>query len=181
LTSCAGRSPPGTASRAPPTSSKSSGGPDERPGRSVLRDGRRPGPDGLGRAMAASLLRSGHPVKVWNRTAGRADDHIDRGVTLAPTPTAAVAASELTILSPVQGRRRIGCPAVPGACPAAAGGDCGCPPRSPPPSTSTRRRQFVWPQPGRPAGARTSCRGPDQHRSTVLDLKAIDREPHSPR
>ncbi|ORT96042.1 6-phosphogluconate dehydrogenase, partial [Frankia casuarinae] len=53
----------------------------------------------MGRAMAASLLRSGHPVTVWNRTEGRADDLIVRGATLAPTATAAVAASELTILS----------------------------------------------------------------------------------
>ncbi|ABW12962.1 6-phosphogluconate dehydrogenase NAD-binding [Parafrankia sp. EAN1pec] len=53
----------------------------------------------MGRATAAALLRSGHPVTVWNRTAGRADDLIARGATLAPTPTAAVAASELTILS----------------------------------------------------------------------------------
>ncbi|CAJ61795.1 MULTISPECIES: NAD(P)-dependent oxidoreductase [Frankia] len=53
----------------------------------------------MGRAMAASLLRSGHPVTVWNRTPGRADDLVAGGATLAPTPTAAVAASELTILS----------------------------------------------------------------------------------
>ncbi|SQE00720.1 MULTISPECIES: NAD(P)-dependent oxidoreductase [unclassified Parafrankia] len=53
----------------------------------------------MGRAMAASLLRSGHPVTVWNRTARRADDLVAGGATLAPTPTAAVAASGLTILS----------------------------------------------------------------------------------
>ncbi|MEX5635514.1 NAD(P)-dependent oxidoreductase [Parafrankia sp. FMc2] len=53
----------------------------------------------MGRAMAASLLRSGHPVTVWNRTARRADDLVAGGATLAPTPAAAVASSELTILS----------------------------------------------------------------------------------
>ncbi|CUU54763.1 3-hydroxyisobutyrate dehydrogenase [Parafrankia irregularis] len=53
----------------------------------------------MGRATAASLLRSGHPVTVWNRTAGRADDLVAAGAVLAPTPHAAVAASELIILS----------------------------------------------------------------------------------
>ncbi|KPM54082.1 6-phosphogluconate dehydrogenase [Frankia sp. R43] len=53
----------------------------------------------MGQAMATALLRSGHPVTVWNRTAGRGADLIARGATLAPTPAAAVAASELTILS----------------------------------------------------------------------------------
>ncbi|MCK9904723.1 6-phosphogluconate dehydrogenase [Parafrankia colletiae] len=53
----------------------------------------------MGRAMATSLLRAGHPVTVWNRTARRADDLVADGATLAPTPAAAVAASELTILS----------------------------------------------------------------------------------
>lgn len=53
----------------------------------------------MGRAMTEALLRSGHSVTVWNRTPGRADDLIGRGAILAPTPTAAVAASELIILS----------------------------------------------------------------------------------
>ncbi|MQA90412.1 MAG: NAD(P)-dependent oxidoreductase [Gemmatimonas sp.] len=53
----------------------------------------------MGRAMAAALMRAGHRVTVWNRTPSRADELVAEGATLAPTPTAAVAASELTILS----------------------------------------------------------------------------------
>ncbi|MCZ7420722.1 NAD(P)-binding domain-containing protein [Verrucosispora sp. WMMA2121] len=53
----------------------------------------------MGQAMAAALLRAGHPVTLWNRTPSRADALVRRGATLAPTPAAAVAASELTILS----------------------------------------------------------------------------------
>ncbi|EFC83197.1 NAD(P)-dependent oxidoreductase [Parafrankia sp. EUN1f] len=53
----------------------------------------------MGRAMVASLLRSGHPVTVWNRTEKRADHLVAGGATLAPTPTAAVTASKLIILS----------------------------------------------------------------------------------
>ncbi|GIJ68544.1 NAD(P)-dependent oxidoreductase [Virgisporangium ochraceum] len=50
----------------------------------------------MGRAMTVALLRGGHAVTVWNRTPGRADG---LGATLAPTPHAAVGASDLTILS----------------------------------------------------------------------------------
>lgn len=53
----------------------------------------------MGQAMAATLIRAGHPVTVWNRTPSRADALVAAGATLAPTPAAAVAASELTILS----------------------------------------------------------------------------------
>lgn len=53
----------------------------------------------MGQAMAATLMRAGHPVTVWNRTPSRADGLVAAGATLAPTPAAAVAASELTILS----------------------------------------------------------------------------------
>ncbi|MEV4760373.1 NAD(P)-binding domain-containing protein [Micromonospora sp. NPDC049559] len=53
----------------------------------------------MGRAMAASLLRAGHPVTVWNRTPGRADGLVAEGATAAPTPAPAVAASELILLS----------------------------------------------------------------------------------
>jgi 3-hydroxyisobutyrate dehydrogenase-like beta-hydroxyacid dehydrogenase len=53
----------------------------------------------MGRATAATLMRAGHPVTVWNRTPGRADELVAEGATLAPTPAAAVAASDLTILS----------------------------------------------------------------------------------
>ncbi|GAB3849981.1 NAD(P)-binding domain-containing protein [Micromonospora andamanensis] len=53
----------------------------------------------MGQAMAAALLRAGHPVTLWNRTPSRADGLVAEGATLAPSPAAAVAASELTILS----------------------------------------------------------------------------------
>ncbi|GIJ78723.1 3-hydroxyisobutyrate dehydrogenase [Micromonospora phaseoli] len=53
----------------------------------------------MGRAMAATLTRAGHPVTVWNRTPSRAEDLVAAGATLAPTPLAAVAASEVIILS----------------------------------------------------------------------------------
>lgn len=53
----------------------------------------------MGQAMAATLLRAGHPVTVWNRTPSRADDLVKAGATLAADPASAVAASPLTILS----------------------------------------------------------------------------------
>jgi 3-hydroxyisobutyrate dehydrogenase-like beta-hydroxyacid dehydrogenase len=53
----------------------------------------------MGRAMAAALLRAGHPVTVWNRTPNRADELVAAGSTLAPTPAAAIDDSDLTILS----------------------------------------------------------------------------------
>ncbi|MFC7549762.1 NAD(P)-dependent oxidoreductase [Plantactinospora sp. GCM10030261] len=53
----------------------------------------------MGRAMAAALLRAGHPLTVWNRTPGRADELVAAGAKLASTPAEAVAASPLTVLS----------------------------------------------------------------------------------
>jgi 3-hydroxyisobutyrate dehydrogenase-like beta-hydroxyacid dehydrogenase len=53
----------------------------------------------MGQAMVRSLLREGHQVTVWNRTASRAADVVAAGATLAATPADAVAASELVILS----------------------------------------------------------------------------------
>lgn len=53
----------------------------------------------MGQAMAATLLKAGHPVTVWNRTPSRAGGLVASGATLAPTPRDAVAASGLTILS----------------------------------------------------------------------------------
>ncbi|MBQ1051240.1 NAD(P)-dependent oxidoreductase [Micromonospora sp. C51] len=53
----------------------------------------------MGQAMAVALMRAGHPVTLWNRTPSRADALVAGGATLAPSPAAAVAASELTILS----------------------------------------------------------------------------------
>ncbi|MFI6646514.1 NAD(P)-dependent oxidoreductase [Streptomyces sp. NPDC050529] len=53
----------------------------------------------MGRAMTRTLLAAGHPVTVWNRTAGRADGVVAEGATLAATPRAAVEASDLVVLS----------------------------------------------------------------------------------
>lgn len=53
----------------------------------------------MGQAMTRTLLAAGHPVTVWNRTAGRADGVVADGATLAATPVEAVEASDLVILS----------------------------------------------------------------------------------
>ncbi|WP_327706318.1 NAD(P)-binding domain-containing protein [Streptomyces decoyicus] len=53
----------------------------------------------MGQAMTRTLLAAGHPVTVWNRTAGRADGVVTDGATLAVTPSEAVKASDLVILS----------------------------------------------------------------------------------
>lgn len=53
----------------------------------------------MGQAMATVLLKAGHRVTVWNRTASRADRLVAAGATRAATPAEAVAASDLTILS----------------------------------------------------------------------------------
>lgn len=53
----------------------------------------------MGHAMATALLDKGHQVTLWNRTASRADDLVERGAMLAATPEEAVAANELVILS----------------------------------------------------------------------------------
>ncbi|MFC9230111.1 NAD(P)-dependent oxidoreductase [Streptomyces decoyicus] len=53
----------------------------------------------MGQSMTRTLLASGHPVTVWNRTASRADGVVTDGATLAVTPGEAVKASDLVILS----------------------------------------------------------------------------------
>ncbi|MFD3416681.1 NAD(P)-dependent oxidoreductase [Streptomyces decoyicus] len=53
----------------------------------------------MGQAMTRTLLASGHRVTVWNRTASRADGVVTDGATLAVTPSEAVKASDLVILS----------------------------------------------------------------------------------
>jgi 3-hydroxyisobutyrate dehydrogenase-like beta-hydroxyacid dehydrogenase len=53
----------------------------------------------MGQAMAASLLGAGHPVTVWNRTPGRADDLVAAGAVRADTPAEALSAADLVILS----------------------------------------------------------------------------------
>jgi 3-hydroxyisobutyrate dehydrogenase-like beta-hydroxyacid dehydrogenase len=53
----------------------------------------------MGQAMARALMAAGHQVTVWNRTPRRADALVAEGATLAATPAAAVAGSDLVILS----------------------------------------------------------------------------------
>ncbi|MET9355056.1 NAD(P)-binding domain-containing protein [Streptomyces sp. NPDC006617] len=53
----------------------------------------------MGQAIANTLLTAGHPVTVWNRTAGRADGVVAAGATRAKTPREAVGASDLVLLS----------------------------------------------------------------------------------
>ncbi|GAB2587045.1 NAD(P)-dependent oxidoreductase [Kribbella endophytica] len=53
----------------------------------------------MGRAMAGAFLGKGYRVTVWNRTAGRADELVTAGASLAATAGDALAASELVVLS----------------------------------------------------------------------------------
>ncbi len=55
----------------------------------------------MGRPMSLNLLKAGHSVTVWNRTASRASDLVAAGAKLAKTPREAAAASEIlfTIVS----------------------------------------------------------------------------------
>ncbi|MFC5954513.1 NAD(P)-dependent oxidoreductase [Streptomyces pratens] len=53
----------------------------------------------MGQAMTRTLLAAGYPVTVWNRTAGRADGVVADGATRAATPSEAVEAGDLVILS----------------------------------------------------------------------------------
>lgn len=52
----------------------------------------------MGTALAATLVRKGHSVTVWNRTPSRAEPLASAGATIAATPAEAVAASDLTIV-----------------------------------------------------------------------------------
>jgi 3-hydroxyisobutyrate dehydrogenase-like beta-hydroxyacid dehydrogenase len=51
----------------------------------------------MGRPMAANLLKAGHTLTVWNRTASRAHDLVAAGATLAKNPAEVAAASDLLI------------------------------------------------------------------------------------
>ena len=51
----------------------------------------------MGSRMAWALLRAGHAVTVWNRTAGRDEELVARGAFRAATPRDAVAGAEFTI------------------------------------------------------------------------------------
>jgi 3-hydroxyisobutyrate dehydrogenase len=52
----------------------------------------------MGAAMAANLLRAGHELTVWNRTAGRAAELVEAGAREAATPADVGRASEVTVV-----------------------------------------------------------------------------------
>jgi 3-hydroxyisobutyrate dehydrogenase len=52
----------------------------------------------MGAGMARSLLRAGHDVRVWNRTAARAQPLADDGATVADTAAAAVDGAEVVLV-----------------------------------------------------------------------------------
>ena len=67
---------------------------------SALSDPRKIGLIGLGlmgRPMAANLLKAGHSLTVWNRTASRAQDLVTAGARFADNPREVASASELLI------------------------------------------------------------------------------------
>ncbi len=52
----------------------------------------------MGAAMAANLLRAGHQLTVWNRTAGRAGELVAAGAVEARDPASVAAASEVVVV-----------------------------------------------------------------------------------
>jgi 3-hydroxyisobutyrate dehydrogenase-like beta-hydroxyacid dehydrogenase len=51
----------------------------------------------MGRPMGMNLLKAGHSLTVWNRTASRAEELVARGAVLAKTPKEVAAASDVLI------------------------------------------------------------------------------------
>ena len=51
----------------------------------------------MGRPMAANLLKAGHAVTVWNRTAARADELVAAGAKLAKSPKEAASDADVVI------------------------------------------------------------------------------------
>ncbi|MGL5176593.1 MAG: NAD(P)-dependent oxidoreductase, partial [Aeromonas veronii] len=52
----------------------------------------------MGSALATTLLKAGHPVTVWNRSAAKAAPLQALGATLAPSVGAAIATSDITLV-----------------------------------------------------------------------------------
>ncbi|MCS3835219.1 3-hydroxyisobutyrate dehydrogenase-like beta-hydroxyacid dehydrogenase [Aeromonas veronii] len=52
----------------------------------------------MGSALATTLIKAGHPVTVWNRSAAKAAPLQALGATLAPSVGAAIAASDITLV-----------------------------------------------------------------------------------
>ena len=57
------------------------------------------GTGAMGAGVAGSLLRDGHEVTVWNRSAGKASPLGDRGATVASDPGTAVEHAEVVLLT----------------------------------------------------------------------------------
>jgi 3-hydroxyisobutyrate dehydrogenase-like beta-hydroxyacid dehydrogenase len=51
----------------------------------------------MGAPMAANLIKKGHSLSVWNRTAARAAPLVERGARLAPSPAEAARGAEVVI------------------------------------------------------------------------------------
>jgi 3-hydroxyisobutyrate dehydrogenase len=51
----------------------------------------------MGHPMAANLLKAGHPLTIWNRTASRGEDLVAQGAKRAGSPRELAAASEVVI------------------------------------------------------------------------------------
>ena len=52
----------------------------------------------MGHAMARNLLRAGHDVTVWNRTASKADDLVAEGASMASSPASLAASVEIIMV-----------------------------------------------------------------------------------
>ncbi|MBJ7387776.1 MAG: NAD(P)-dependent oxidoreductase, partial [Mycolicibacterium sp.] len=55
----------------------------------------------MGQALSNALLDANLPLSVWNRTESKADGLLARGAQWAPSPAAAIAASDLTLINVV--------------------------------------------------------------------------------
>ncbi len=62
---------------------------------------------GMGAAMAANLLRAGYPLRVWNRTPGRAGPLVAEGARPAATPADAAAAPGGIVITMVSDDRAL--------------------------------------------------------------------------
>ncbi len=51
----------------------------------------------MGRPMGMNLLKAGHPLTVWNRTASRAEELVAAGATLAKSPKEAAAGADVLL------------------------------------------------------------------------------------
>ena len=51
----------------------------------------------MGRGMVANLLKAGHPVRVWNRTASRMDPLVQAGAEAGRDPADVASGSEIVI------------------------------------------------------------------------------------